>query len=54
MDAIPIKGRVLLFRKKGRYTYAIIYVHAEHGGKELARHAGEEVEGIVVVKGRRE
>jgi len=53
MDAIPIGGRVLLWRK-GRYAYAVIYVHTERGGKELARHAGKEVEGIVVVKDKKE
>jgi len=53
MDAIPIGGRVLLWRK-GKYVYAIIYIHAEHGGRELAKHAGKEVEGIVVVKGKKE
>ena len=53
MEAIPIGGRVLLWRK-GKYVYAIIYVHAEHGGRELAKHVGKEVEGIVVVKGKKE
>ena len=40
--------------RKGKYVYAVIYVHTEHGGKELAMHAGKEVEGIVVVKGKKE
>lgn len=48
---LMIKGRVRLVRvsKQGR-GYPIIYVYKEHGGLDLAKYAGREVDAMVVIQ----
>ena len=46
--AFTFRGRVTTVGRGGRYVS--IYVYAEHGGRELAKHIGREVEGLVVIR----
>ncbi|WP_167827660.1 hypothetical protein [Pyrobaculum islandicum] len=42
---LTFKGKL---RRVGKYG-ASIYIYAEHGGRELEKYIGKEVEGIVIV-----
>jgi len=41
------KGRI---RRVSGEKYVSIYVFAEHGGKELSKHVGKEVQGLLVIQ----
>ena len=46
---IFIKGSIEVVNKGGK-PYVRIYVYTNEGGKKLARYAGKEIKGFVVIE----